>query len=105
MDFQKIYERDRQRIAVNVDLVVSARSVAVNTYLNHGRNGRREDDGQSQTDWRQNYIFDMAILNYRDDVECLCNQDTMNPFQNSRVDTVSRWLECRVDLTHRTEAT
>ena len=89
MDFQRIYERGRQRITVNVDLVVNARSAADNTYLNHRGNGRREDDRQSQTDWRPNYLFDMAILNYRDDVECLCDQDTMNPFQNARVDTVT----------------
>ena len=64
-----------------------------NTYLHHGRNGRRKDYGYSQTDWRVDHLVDMPILHYCGDVERMCDTDAMRPFQKTRVDTVGEGFD------------
>jgi len=69
-----------------------------------------EDKGKLQTDGHHGHLFDMSEPQYREHVECMCNADTMCPFQSPRVDTVgesrvSRSTECCIYPMHRTEAT
>jgi len=32
--------------------------------------------------------FDMSVFRYRNDIECICDADTMTPFQSPRIDAV-----------------